>query len=83
MLIDSKAESRVATPTTLGLPRWHKRGGYYAFKITYLNFTSEQELDQNYKKSFKNKNSKKHKNNRINQTILNPSKLKSNSLTIL
>lgn len=37
MLIDSHVEKRAAIPSTLGLPRWHKRAGYYIFKICYLN----------------------------------------------
>lgn len=38
MLLDSHVERRVATPLTLGIPRWHKRINYYIFKIRYLNY---------------------------------------------
>ena len=36
MLLDSAIERRVATHSTLGIPRWHKRVNYYMFKIRYL-----------------------------------------------
>jgi heme/copper-type cytochrome/quinol oxidase subunit 1 len=36
MFLDSHIEKRVATPLTLGIPRWHKRAQYYVFKIRYL-----------------------------------------------
>ncbi len=36
MLLDSHIERRVAIPSTLGMPRWHKRVIYYIFKIRYL-----------------------------------------------
>jgi hypothetical protein len=36
MLADSAIERRVATYSTLGIPRWHKRVNYYMFKIRYL-----------------------------------------------
>lgn len=36
MLVDSAIERRVATYSTLGIPRWHKRVNYYMFKIRYL-----------------------------------------------
>ena len=39
MLLDSHFEKRYAVSSTLGLPRWHKRIGYYLFKICYLNNT--------------------------------------------
>lgn len=41
MLIDSHVEKRLAIPSTLGLPRWHKRAGYYIFKICYLNMMTK------------------------------------------
>jgi heme/copper-type cytochrome/quinol oxidase subunit 1 len=37
MLLDSHFERRYTAPSTLGLPRWHKRVGYYIFKICYLH----------------------------------------------
>lgn len=36
MILDSHIERRVAIPSTLGMPRWHKRVIYYIFKIRYL-----------------------------------------------
>jgi len=36
MILDSHIERRVAIPSTLGMPRWHKRVVYYIFKIRYL-----------------------------------------------
>lgn len=36
MILDSHIERRVAIPSTLGMPRWHKRIIYYVFKIRYL-----------------------------------------------
>jgi hypothetical protein len=36
MIVDSHIERRVAVPSTLGIPRWHKRVAYYVFKIRYL-----------------------------------------------
>jgi hypothetical protein len=36
MLFDSHVEKRLATHSTLGIPRWHKRAQYYIFKIRYL-----------------------------------------------
>lgn len=36
MILDSHIERRVAVPSTLGMPRWHKRVIYYIFKIRYL-----------------------------------------------
>ena len=45
MILDSHIERKVATPITLGLPRWHKRVMYYLFKIRYL---------QLFQKKFKN-----------------------------
>ena len=36
MLLDSHIERKIATPSTLGMPRWHKRITYYIFKIRYL-----------------------------------------------
>ena len=42
MMLDSHVERRVATPLTLGIPRWHKRISYYVFKIRYLQYTSKK-----------------------------------------
>lgn len=42
MILDSHIERRVATPTTLGIPRWHKRVQYYVFKIRYLQYTNKK-----------------------------------------
>ena len=42
MLLDSHIERRVATPLTLGIPRWNKRISYYIFKIRYLQLTSKK-----------------------------------------
>lgn len=42
MLLDSHIERRVATYSTLGIPRWHKRINYYIFKIRYLQITSKK-----------------------------------------
>jgi len=36
MILDSHIERRVVIPSTLGMPRWHKRVVYYIFKIRYL-----------------------------------------------
>ena len=36
MILDSHIERRVSIPSTLGMPRWHKRVIYYIFKIRYL-----------------------------------------------
>jgi hypothetical protein len=42
MLFDSHVERRLAIPSTLGLPRWHKRVSYYLFKICYLQNTAKK-----------------------------------------
>jgi len=42
MLLDSHIERRMATPLTLGIPRWHKRVQYYIFKIRYLQYTNKK-----------------------------------------
>lgn len=42
MLLDSHIERKVATPLTLGIPRWNKRISYYIFKIRYLQLTSKK-----------------------------------------
>lgn len=42
MLLDSHIERRVATPSTLGIPRWHKRVLYYTFKVRYLQHVSKK-----------------------------------------
>lgn len=42
MLLDSHIERRIATPTTLGIPRWNKRVSYYIFKIRYLQYTNKK-----------------------------------------
>jgi hypothetical protein len=42
MMLDSHIERRVATPLTLGVPRWNKRISYYIFKIRYLQLTSKR-----------------------------------------
>ena len=39
MLLDSHIESKIATPISLGIPRWNKRIAYYIFKIRYLQYT--------------------------------------------
>jgi heme/copper-type cytochrome/quinol oxidase subunit 1 len=36
MFLDSHIERRVATPSSLGIPRWNKRIVYYIFKIRHL-----------------------------------------------
>jgi hypothetical protein len=41
MLIDSAIERRVATYSTLGIPRWYKRVNYYLFKIRYLSLVKK------------------------------------------
>ena len=41
MLFDSHVEKRLATHSTLGIPRWHKRTQYYLFKIRYLQLASK------------------------------------------
>jgi len=38
MLIDSHYENKIATQSTLGLPRWHKRILYYLFKLRYIQY---------------------------------------------
>jgi heme/copper-type cytochrome/quinol oxidase subunit 1 len=42
MLLDSHIERRVATPLSLGIPRWNKRISYYVFKIRYLQLTAKK-----------------------------------------
>jgi len=42
MLLDSHIERRVATPISLGVPRWNKRISYYVFKIRYLQLTAKK-----------------------------------------
>jgi len=42
MLLDSHIERRYTAPSTLGLPRWHKRISYYLFKICYINDVSKK-----------------------------------------
>ncbi len=42
MLLDSHIERRIATPLSLGIPRWNKRVSYYIFKIRYLQYTNKK-----------------------------------------
>jgi heme/copper-type cytochrome/quinol oxidase subunit 1 len=42
MLLDSHIEKKVATPLSLGIPRWHKRVQYYLFKIRYLQYLNKK-----------------------------------------
>jgi heme/copper-type cytochrome/quinol oxidase subunit 1 len=42
MLVDSHYENKVATFSTLGIPRWHKRVLYYLFKIRYMQHSKVQ-----------------------------------------
>ena len=42
MLLDSHIERRIATPISLGIPRWNKRVSYYIFKIRYLQYTNRK-----------------------------------------
>ena len=42
MLLDSHIERRTATPTNLGISRWHKRVLYYTFKIRYIQFMNKK-----------------------------------------
>lgn len=42
MLLDSHFERKLVVSNTLGLPRWHKRVGYYLYKACYLNFSSKK-----------------------------------------
>lgn len=42
MLLDSHIERRLATPLSLGMPRWNKRVVYYLFKIRYLQYTNKK-----------------------------------------
>ena len=37
MLLDSHLENKLATPLSLGIPRFNKRIAYYLFKISYLS----------------------------------------------
>lgn len=41
MLLDSHFERRLVIINNLGLPRLHKRIGYYLFKICYLNLLAK------------------------------------------
>ena len=41
-LLDSHIEKRLATPISLGIPRWNKRICYYIFKIRYLQYTNKK-----------------------------------------
>lgn len=42
MILDSHIERRIATPISLGVPRWNKRVSYYIFKIRYLQYTNKK-----------------------------------------
>lgn len=42
MFLDSHIERRLATPSTLGMPRWNKRVVYYIFKIRYLQYANKR-----------------------------------------
>lgn len=42
MLIDSHIERRVATPSSLGIPRFYKRISYYLFKIRYIQLNKRK-----------------------------------------
>lgn len=42
MIFDSHIERRIATPISLGIPRWNKRISYYIFKIRYLQYTNKR-----------------------------------------
>jgi hypothetical protein len=42
MMLDSHIEKKVATPISLGIPRWHKRVQYYIFKIRYLQYMNKR-----------------------------------------
>jgi len=42
MFLDSHIERRIATPSSLGVPRWNKRVSYYIFKIRYLQYTNKK-----------------------------------------
>lgn len=42
MLLDSHIERRIATPSNLGIPRWHKRILYYLFKIRYFQYVKKK-----------------------------------------
>jgi heme/copper-type cytochrome/quinol oxidase subunit 1 len=44
MLLDSHIERRIATPITLGIPRWNKRINYYIFKIRYLQLNAKRNM---------------------------------------
>ena len=48
MLVDSHIERRVAMPSHLGIPRWHKRITYYIFKIRYLQLITRLNTMPNY-----------------------------------
>ena len=42
MMLDSHIERRLATPLSLGVPRFHKRINYYTFKIRYLQLMNKR-----------------------------------------
>merc|ERR1712146_99518 len=42
MILDSHIERKLATPITLGIPRWHKRVTYYLFKIRYIQLHNKK-----------------------------------------
>jgi len=42
MILDSHIERRIATPISLGIPRWNKRIVYYVFKIRYLQYVNKR-----------------------------------------
>ena len=42
MLLDSHIERRIAVPSNLGIPRWHKRVNYYVYKIRYIQYTNKK-----------------------------------------
>lgn len=42
MMLDSHIEKKIATPISLGIPRWHKRVQYYIFKIRYLQYMNKK-----------------------------------------
>jgi len=42
MMIDSHIERRIATPSSLGIPRFYKRISYYTFKIRYIQLTKKK-----------------------------------------
>lgn len=42
MLLDSHIERRIATPLSLGVPRWNKRISYYIFKIRFMQHSNKK-----------------------------------------